>query len=70
MANPGQETVAWVFPGQGSQRVGLGRELAQLDPAIAMLYAAADDVLGFSLSEIIFDGPEAALQETPVQQPA
>jgi [acyl-carrier-protein] S-malonyltransferase len=62
--------VAWVFPGQGSQRVGMGRELAQLDPDIAALYAAADDTLGFSLSEIIFDGPEVALQETPVQQPA
>jgi [acyl-carrier-protein] S-malonyltransferase len=48
----------------------MGRELAQLDPEIATLYAAADDMLGFPLSEIIFDGPEAALQETPVQQPA
>jgi [acyl-carrier-protein] S-malonyltransferase len=48
----------------------MGRELAQLDPEVATLYAAADDLLGFPLSEIIFDGPEAALQETPVQQPA
>jgi [acyl-carrier-protein] S-malonyltransferase len=48
----------------------MGRELAQLDPDAATLYAAADDMLGFPLSEIIFDGPEAALQETPVQQPA
>ena len=48
----------------------MGRELAQLDPEMATLYAAADDMLGFPLSEIIFDGPEAALQETPVQQPA
>ena len=48
----------------------MGRELAQLDPAMARLYTAADDMLGFSLSEIIFNGPEAALQETPVQQPA
>src|SRR5829696_5853328 len=70
MANSDQEKVAWVFPGQGSQRVGMGRELAQLDPEMATLYAAADDVLGFPLSEIIFEGPEAALQETPVQQPA
>src|SRR5215207_7181477 len=70
VANPDQEKIAWVFPGQGSQRVGMGRELAQLDPEMATLYAAADDMLGFSLSKIIFDGPEAALQETPVQQPA
>ncbi|MDF3018004.1 MAG: malonyl CoA-acyl carrier protein transacylase [Thermomicrobiales bacterium] len=48
----------------------MGRELVHLDPEMAALYAAADDMLGFSLSEIIFDGPEAALQETPVQQPA
>jgi [acyl-carrier-protein] S-malonyltransferase len=48
----------------------MGRELIQLDPEIATLYAAADETLGFSLSEIIFSGPDAALQETPVQQPA
>ena len=48
----------------------MGREIAQLDPEMARLYTAADDMLGFSLSEIIFNGPEAALQETPVQQPA
>ena len=70
MANPDQGKVAWVFPGQGSQRVGMGRELAQLDPEIATLYATADDILGFPLSTIIRDGPEAALQETSVQQPA
>jgi [acyl-carrier-protein] S-malonyltransferase len=48
----------------------MGRELTQLDPEIATLYATADDTLGFPLSEIIFDGPEATLQETSVQQPA
>jgi [acyl-carrier-protein] S-malonyltransferase len=48
----------------------MGRELTQLDPEIATLYITADDTVGFRLSETIFDGPEAALQETPVQQPA
>ncbi len=70
MANPDRGKVAWVFPGQGSQRVGMGRELTQLDPEIATLYASADDTVGFPLSEIVFNGPEPALQETPVQQPA
>jgi [acyl-carrier-protein] S-malonyltransferase len=70
VANPDQEQVAWVFPGQGSQRIGMGRELVQLDPEMATLYATADDTLGFPLSKFIFDGPEEALQQTPVQQPA
>ena len=48
----------------------MGRELTQLDPEIATLYATADDMLGFPLSTIIRDGPESALQETSVQQPA
>jgi [acyl-carrier-protein] S-malonyltransferase len=68
MAEPGK--VAWVFPGQGSQRVGMGREVANADPEIAVLYASAGAVLGFGLSEIIFAGPDEALQQTPVQQPA
>src|SRR5829696_232608 len=70
VANPNQEKVAWIFPGQGSQRVGMGRELIQFDPELPALYAAADDTLGFPLSDIIFGGPEPALQRTPVQQPA
>lgn len=62
--------VAWVFPGQGSQRVGMGRELIAADPEIAALYEASDDILGFPLSKIVLDGPDEALQATPVQQPA
>lgn len=62
--------IAWVFPGQGSQCVGMGRELAETDPEIAALFMLPDDILGFSLREIIFNGPEEVLQQTPVQQPA
>lgn len=67
---PEAGTVAWIFPGQGSQWVGMGRDLADADPEIARLYASADEMLGFGLSEIIFNGPDEALQQTPVQQPA
>jgi [acyl-carrier-protein] S-malonyltransferase len=61
---------AWVFPGQGSQVVGMGYELAQKYPEIAELYSRADEVLGFSLSGLCFDGPEAELTRTDNAQPA
>ena len=62
--------VAWVFPGQGSQAVGMGRALAEADPASAALFHAADEALGQPLSRTIFDGPAERLQQTDVQQPA
>lgn len=65
-----QPACAWIFPGQGSQTVGMGRALAEADPEAAALFAAADEALGLGLSEIIFNGPEEALQQTDVQQPA
>jgi [acyl-carrier-protein] S-malonyltransferase len=64
------DKVAWVFPGQGSQRVGMGSELVDADPEMAELFAIADATLDFPLSAIIREGPEEALQQTPVQQPA
>jgi [acyl-carrier-protein] S-malonyltransferase len=62
--------VAWVFPGQGSQRVGMAADLVDADPETAALFEAADATLGFRLSAIIREGPDEALQQTPIQQPA
>lgn len=61
---------AWVFPGQGSQSVGMGRELAASDPLARELFERADAILGFSLSRLIFEGPEDELAATRNQQPA
>jgi [acyl-carrier-protein] S-malonyltransferase len=61
---------ALLFPGQGSQRVGMGRDLAHEVPVARRTYDEADDVLGFSLSTLCFDGPEDALTLTKHTQPA
>ena len=63
-------TLALLFPGQGSQVVGMGRALAQAHPVAAETLAEADDVLGFSLSALMADGPEADLTATKNAQPA
>ena len=62
--------VAAVFPGQGSQYVGMGKELAEAHPIVAETFAEADRVLGFSLSKLCFDGPEEELTLTRNTQPA
>lgn len=62
--------LAFVFPGQGSQKVGMGRDFWERSPLAKDLFAAADEVLGFSLSEICFAGPEETLKLTAITQPA
>jgi [acyl-carrier-protein] S-malonyltransferase len=62
--------VAFVFPGQGSQVVGMGEDIRAGFPAAAELFAEADDALGFPLSRLVRAGPEAELRRTANTQPA
>ncbi len=56
--------VAYVFPGQGSQWVGMGRDLYQDFASARAIFAQADEVLGFALSRLCFEGPEDELRQT------
>jgi len=62
--------IAWVFPGQGSQWVGMGRDLYDNSGSARTVFDQADDVLGFSLSKLCFEGPEDELRQTINAQPA
>jgi len=65
-----QSFVALIFPGQGSQFMGMGLELCNSSEAARHVFNEADDVLGFSLSKLIFEGPEEHLRNTVNSQPA
>ncbi|MGQ9813536.1 MAG: ACP S-malonyltransferase [Candidatus Roseilinea sp.] len=61
---------AYIFPGQGSQFVGMGKELARLRPVAKGVFQRADAALGFALSTLCFEGPEGELNDTLNTQPA
>jgi [acyl-carrier-protein] S-malonyltransferase len=62
--------IALLFAGQGAQTVGMGKDLAAASPAAAALFAQADAQLGYSLSNLAFEGPAEELTKTAVCQPA
>jgi [acyl-carrier-protein] S-malonyltransferase len=62
--------IAFLFPGQGSQFAGMGKDLAEKYPAARHTFAEADEALGYKLSQICFEGPEEQLRLTEITQPA
>lgn len=64
------DSIAFLFPGQGSQTVGMGKELAAMYPVAQETFDEADAALGYKLSQLCFEGPEDKLKLTEITQPA
>src|SRR5579863_6468242 len=62
--------IAFLFPGQGSQFAGMGKDLAEKYPAARQTFEEADEALGYKLSQLCFEGPEEQLRLTEITQPA
>src|SRR5579862_2842932 len=62
--------IAFMFPGQGSQAVGMGKDLAEKYTEARHTFEEADDALGYKLSQLCFEGPEDQLRLTEITQPA
>ena len=65
-----ESRIAFIFPGQGSQSVGMGKDLAEKYPVARRTFEEADEALGYKLSQLCFEGPEEQLRLTAVTQPA
>src|SRR3954463_10533320 len=64
------QKLAFIFPGQGSQSVGMGKDLADKFPVAKQTFQEANDALGYKISDLCFDGPEDKLKLTEMTQPA
>src|ERR1700730_200824 len=68
--NTATARIAFIFPGQGSQTVGMGKDLSEKYPIARQTFEEADEALGYKLSQICFEGPEEQLRLTEITQPA
>ena len=62
--------ISVVFPGQGSQKVGMGSEFYNKYDYIKQIYKSADEIIGYKISDLIFEGPQEKLNQTTFTQPA
>ena len=62
--------IAVIFPGQGSQSIGMADDIVASSPAAKYLFDRATDILGYDLLKVTHDGPEITLQDTRISQPA
>ena len=61
---------AYIFPGQGAQFVGMGKDLYESNPESKILFERANEILGFSITDVMFNGTDEDLKQTNITQPA